>query len=95
MKTIVLGYEPENKNGILETERYKNVRFKPIFDSIKPVTIIEKLEKLRPTITEHLSGKSNIQMEEILLFQKQGEIRMLNKILEVLKKELLIANSEK
>lgn len=54
------------------------------------MNLIEHLELLRPEITEHLSGKSNIQMEEIFLFQKQGEIRMLDKILKILKERNVV-----
>lgn len=59
------------------------------------MTLLEELESLRPKITEHLSGKSNIQTEEIFLFQKQGEIRMLDRVLEIVKKYLPIAIDRK
>ena len=36
-KSFVLGYEPNYANNILSSEIYKNMRFKPIFDKIKPM----------------------------------------------------------
>lgn len=61
---IVVGYEPENKNGLFESEKYRHIKVKPIFDKLKP----QQQESWREQLRKSFDAACLESMDEDKLF---------------------------